>query len=92
MVKGIANYLSGKIVKHSTAILSVLTLAALLAALLFLYRYLYQPMNTIADIYTLKGQINFSIIDEKLFNEIYSGIQTKTQPPLAPIDNLNSPF
>ena len=55
MVKGIANYLSGKIVKHSTAILSVLTLAALLAALLFLYRYLYQPMNTIADIYTLKG-------------------------------------
>ncbi len=92
MLKRLTNYLSGKIVKHSTAVLSVLTLVLLLAALLFLYRYFYQPMTAIADIYTLKGQINFSIIDDKLFNEIYSGIQTKMQQPLTPVDNINSPF
>lgn len=92
MLKRLTNYLSGKIVKHSTAVLSVLTLVLLLAALLFLYRYFYQPMAAIADIYTLKGQINFSIIDDKLFNEVYSAIQNKTQQPLTPGDNINSPF
>ena len=92
MIKRLANYFSGQIVKHSAAVLSALTLVLLLAALLFLYRYFYQPMNAIADIYTLKGQINFSIIDDKLFNEVYSGIQTKTQQPSAPVDNITSPF
>ena len=92
MLKHFFSYLTGKIIKHSNASLSVLTLILLLITLLFLYQNFYQPMDDIADIYTLKGQTSFAAIDEKLFDEVYASIQTKTQRPLTPLANIKSPF
>ena len=81
-----------KLTKHSAFVLAIFILGLFLAALTFLYYCFYQPMMGIAEIYTLKGKVNFSVIDDRLFNEIYSAAQAKTEQPLTPLDNIKSPF
>ncbi|MFA6551152.1 MAG: hypothetical protein WCV41_01325 [Patescibacteria group bacterium] len=92
MFKRTTTYLIEKIIKHRAFVLAMLVLGLLLAALTFLYYYFYQPTNDIAEIYTLKGKVNFSIIDDQLFSEIYSEMRTKTELPLISLDNIKSPF
>jgi hypothetical protein len=92
MVKRVKNYLVEKLIKHCASVLTTLILGLLLAALTFLYYYFYQPMNGIAEIYTLKGRVNFSLIDDQLFNDIYSEAQKKTERPPIPLNNIRSPF
>ncbi|PIT93935.1 hypothetical protein COU00_01725 [Candidatus Falkowbacteria bacterium CG10_big_fil_rev_8_21_14_0_10_43_11] len=92
MLKRLFNLLNQKIIKHNIIVLTVFTLIVLLSALVFLYKNFYQPMNDIAEIFTLKGQVNFTAIDEKSFNEAYDGIRQKNEQPSVPLDNFNSPF
>jgi len=91
-IKFTGRYLLEKIIKHGAVLSSILAMLLLLAALTFLYRDFYQPMNDIASIYSLRGNANFSVIDEQAFLKIYNNIQDKLERPAASFDNLNSPF
>jgi|GEM_PF-2728158 len=92
VIKISGRYLLEKIFKHSTALSSVLALVVLWCGLTFLYYNLYQPMNDIISIYSLRNNVKFSVIDERDFLKVYNNIQDKLEQPLMPFNNITSPF
>ncbi|OIO39749.1 MAG: hypothetical protein AUJ72_00070 [Candidatus Omnitrophica bacterium CG1_02_46_14] len=92
MIKKITNYFFKKIIKHHGLALTMVTLLLIFFSLMFLYKNVYQAMEDITEIYTLKGNINFNIIDEEQVNKTYEEINKKITQRKITLSNINSPF
>jgi len=86
------NYIIKTIIRHYHIILSLVTLISAFLILLFLYNNIYETQNDIAEIYTLKGQLNTAIIDTKNIDFAYESIEKKTNRERIPTNNIRSPF
>lgn len=92
MRKRIINYLIRKAVKYHTSAILIVVLLLIFVAFFFLYQYFLRSMNDIAEIYQLKGEVNFNIINEELLDEVYGGIEEKVGRENVSLDNISSPF
>lgn len=86
------NYLIKSIIQHYQIILSVFILIVSFCILLFLYNNIYEIQSDIADIYTLKGQLNTAVLDTKNVDYAYNAIENKINHEKTSTIDINSPF
>ena len=85
-------YFKKKIIKHHQILLSVIILTIGFFTILFLYNNFYKIQLDIANIYTLKGELNTVTIDTKNFDYAYEVVEQKINKQKTSIINIKSPF
>lgn len=84
------NYLTKKIVRYKKLVLNAFMLLCLFFTFLFLYKELYQSLNNIATIHSLRSEADFAVLDQGLVDKVIDNIEEKTQTKKKSI--INSPF